>query len=221
MRDAEGRGAVDAVWVLGDLVGYGPDPSACLKVLREAGAVCIAGNHDMAAIGAVPTEPFSEHAAVAAIWTSARLSAEEVAYLSRLPVTLELEGCTLVHGSPRDPIWEYVLGGEEVEASFELLETPLCLVGHTHFPTMFEQGREGMWLTPGEAVDLSERRLILNPGGVGQPRDGDPRASYAVFDTGVGTITHYRVGYDIKAVQGRMTRAGLPAHLIHRLSRGR
>lgn len=221
MRDAEERGPVDAVWVLGDLVGYGPDPSACLKVLREAGAVCVAGNHDVAAIGAVPTDAFNEYAAVASVWTSAHLTEEDADYLGGLPVRLELEGCTLVHGSPRDPIWEYVIGGEEVEESFKLLTTPLCLVGHSHLATMFEQGREGVWLTPGEPVQLIGRRLILNPGGVGQPRDGDTRASYGIFDTSAGTITHYRVEYDIKGVQGRMAKAGLPGHLIERLSRGR
>lgn len=221
MRDAEGRGPVDAVWVLGDLVGYGPDPAACLKVLREAGSVCVAGNHDAAAVGAVPIETFNDWAAAGAVWTSAQLSEDEADYLARLPVKREVEGCTLVHGSPRDPIWEYVLGGEEVEASFELLQTPLCLVGHSHLPTMFERGGDGVWLKPGEPVEVSGRRLILNPGGVGQPRDGDPRSSYAVFDTSAGTITHYRVEYDIAAVQARMAEAGLPASLIERLSRGR
>ena len=221
MRDAEGRGPVDAVWVLGDLVGYGPDPGACLKVLREAQAVCVKGNHDAAAVGEVPIDTFNDWAAAGAIWTQARLSAEDADYLTRLPVKRDVEGCTLVHGSPRDPIWEYVVGGEEVEASFGLLGTPLCLVGHSHLPTMFEQGRDGVWLAPGEPVEVSGRRLILNPGGVGQPRDGDPRASYALFDTAAGTITHYRVEYDIRAVQVRMEKAGLPAALIERLSRGR
>lgn len=221
MRDAEARGPVDALWCLGDQVGYGPDPGACLKVLKEAGALCIAGNHDAAAVGAVPLDPFNEYAAAAAVWTSRQLTEEEGDYLAGLPVKLQVEECTLVHGSPRNPLWEYLVGQEETQENFAHFGTPLCLIGHTHLPSVFERGREGEWLSSGQRVEVTGRRLIYNPGGVGQPRDGDPRASYAVFDTDAGAITHYRVEYDIPAVQARMAEAGLPGYLIERLARGR
>ena len=224
LRDAEARGPVEALWCLGDLVNYGPDPGPCLKVLREQGALSIMGNHDAAAVGALPTEDFSLDAAAAMVWTQAQLTVDEAEFLSALPVTVEREDCTLVHGSLRGPLWEYLVTPQDAEQSFLLLNTPLCLIGHTHLPSVFlwSDGHcSGAYLRSEDSIEVTGKRLIYNPGGVGQPRDGDPRASYALFDTGRGTITHYRVEYNIAAVQERMAAAGLPDHLIGRLARGR
>ena len=216
-------GAIDAVWCLGDTVGYGPRPDACVRAVRDRPHLAVAGNHDWAAIGKIGIEDFNPYAAAAARWTAAQLSAEVKEYLKRLPQRRVEGDFTMVHGSPRDPIWEYVLDRRTAEASFAHFQTPYCLIGHTHVPSYFVQrGREvELAYAPADSVlELGEERVILNPGSVGQPRDRDPRASYLLLDTERRTAVWRRVCYDIVATQDDMTEQGLPERLIARLAEG-
>jgi len=226
LRHAEGERALDAVWALGDLVGYGPQPSACLARLRGLPLTAVAGNHDLAAAGAIDLRQFNTTAADASRWTAAQLSDEDKAFLLSLPRTLVVEPFSLAHGSLRDPIWEYLITRIAALAQFDRMETPFSMVGHTHVPLLFAES-DDPWeprhelLYDGDVVQLGETRLILNPGGVGQPRDGDPRAAYAVYDAGETTVTFHRVPYEVALTQAAMAEAGLPASLIARLGRGR
>jgi diadenosine tetraphosphatase ApaH/serine/threonine PP2A family protein phosphatase len=223
LKDSEDRRGLDKIWCLGDIVGYGPEPDECIARLRQFDHVCIAGNHDWAAIGKIDTFEFNPAAAIAAQWTAQELTADGKDYLTGLPLTLNVDGFTLAHGSPQEPIWEYLLSLSAAQENFAHFETPYCLVGHSHVPLIFElDGKQVMLREFGEAeVILSTNRMIINPGSVGQPRDGDPRASYAIYDTVRKTIGHYRVDYDIAATQKKMTEFDLPRPLIQRLSYGR
>lgn len=218
-------GNVDAAWCLGDLVGYGPDPNECVNRVRQLpNLVCIIGNHDAAALQQIDEDTFNPEARTAIIWTRRALSESTLSFLNALPETASIFNVTLSHGSPRHPVWEYLLDTRTASLSFEYFTTNYCLVGHTHLPVMYTlaPGSDYASLTipePGKTVDLSPR-AILNPGSVGQPRDRDPRASFAIFDTDDQTWTVHRVSYDISAVQQRMTAAGLPARHIQRLSSG-
>ena len=223
LADAEGRGA-DAIWNLGDTVGYGPDPNGVVARLAEAGALSVLGNHDAAATGRIGTELFNWLAAEAAEWTREHLEPETAAYLDGLNEVAREGEWTLVHGTLREPTWEYLITEEAAEGHFERQETPYSAVGHTHVPLRVFRGARGVeGSTPveGEAVALGEGPLCINPGSVGQPRDGDPRASYALVDGDEGTVTHHRVVYDVAETQGRMADAGLPRELAARLSAGR
>ncbi len=225
LAHAEALGPVDAVWCAGDLVGYGPDPSAVLAQLRARRLTAIAGNHDCAACGRIDTAEFNRAAARAAEWTAARLAIAEVDFLHGLRTTAAAGDFTIVHGSLREPVWEYLLSGEQAVEQFELQETPYSVVGHSHLPFWFEEEPAGR--TPrfrpagdGHTLALGERRLIVNPGSVGQPRDGDPRASYVLYDDRAATLTWHRVEYDVEETQRKMRLAGLDAWLIERLSVG-
>jgi diadenosine tetraphosphatase ApaH/serine/threonine PP2A family protein phosphatase len=217
---------VDAVWNLGDTVGYGPQPAACLDRLRERGAEpSLAGNHDLACIGAVDLAEFNPVARAAAAWTASRLSREHRAYLAALPGLTTVEGCTLAHASPRDPVWEYVVDATAATANLRAVETALCVVGHSHVALVatLRPGDRVARLRPlrdGETVDLADGRHLVNPGSVGQPRDRDPRAAYALLDTGRGALTAHRVAYDVAATQRQMAAASLPPSLIARLALG-
>ncbi|MDP2675708.1 MAG: metallophosphoesterase family protein [Dehalococcoidia bacterium] len=230
LRHAADGGPVDAIWCLGDTVGYGPQPSQCVARLREARATLVAGNHDRAATGKMGTEEFNPDAATAALWTRDHLEEDATAYLDSLPeVTHDPQReFTLVHGTLRWPLWEYLYSYEAARAHLERQETPFSLVGHTHVPMLvaegekFEHGCEMYYLEDGQSVPLpDDRKIVLNPGSVGQPRDGDPRAAYALYDTDARTVTVHRVEYDIGATQALMETAGLPRRLIDRLSVGR
>jgi diadenosine tetraphosphatase ApaH/serine/threonine PP2A family protein phosphatase len=198
----------------------------------------VAGNHDRAATGMLDTEEFNPDAAMAAHWTRAQLARDDAAFLDALPeVTYATPGLhpapaeadfTLVHGTLREPIWEYLRSHEAALAHLERQETPFSLVGHTHVPTLVVQGEEFphgceiRYLEDGTRLRLSrERKLVINPGGVGQPRDGDPRAAYAIYDTESETITLHRLEYDVAAIQRLMEEEGLPRWLIQRLALGR
>ena len=225
LEDADG---FDAVWCLGDLVGYGPDPNECVERIQALDAVTVVGNHDCAALGQLSLDQFNQDARTANAWTRERLTAEARAYLESLPKRLEKGDYTLVHGSPREPTWEYILDVERAIANFEHFDTRFCLVGHTHVPGAFIQDREsdryGVVVSPypgSMPLDESHLRLIINPGSVGQPRDGDPRASYAIMDTDDGAWHQLRVDYDIEVTQERMRSVGLPHRLIKRLEVGR
>jgi len=214
---------VDAIWHLGDVVGYGPDPDGVVRRLVEVGAVGVRGNHDAAAAGGSEIEWFNTDARRAMEWTRTVISAPTVAWLRDLPERLTVESCELVHGSPREPIWEYVTSVPVARANLAVLGSPTGLNGHTHIPIAFveDDGRIDV-VGPGHGseLELRGRHALLNPGSVGQPRDGDPEASYAIFDPGEGRISWHRVAYDIGAVQEAMRSVGLPGGLAARLSLG-
>jgi predicted phosphodiesterase len=187
-------GDVDGLWCLGDLVGYGPQPNECIAALIERRAQCVAGNHDWAAIGKMDTAEFNPEASEAAQWTGAQLTPEHRAYLQALPTQLvagEQGDFTLVHGSPRDPVWEYLTHLSAARLSFSYFRTPYCLVGHTHVPLVFRHplsadvagDYETIAPEQGKALPLDARRMIANPGSVGQPRDGNPDAAYMIYES--------------------------------------
>ncbi len=218
-------GPVDALWCLGDLVGYGPAPNECIELLRRRNHLCVVGNHDMAAIGRMDTSNFNPVAARAADWTARALTDRSRDYLAALPERVAVEPFTLVHGSPRVPVWEYITGESSAAPSFDYFQTQGCLVGHTHIPSLYVQdpstGRVlGRVPGPGDRFQLDGQRLIANPGGVGQPRDGDPTAAYALYDADTRTLEWRRVPYAIDVTQQRMRKEGLPARLIERLAYG-
>lgn len=223
VADAGRQSDFDEIWCLGDVVGYGPDPGECIEFVRSSVAVCVAGNHDLAASGATDTSSFNPYAAKAITWTRQHLAEEDRQYLANLPRRLEKDEFTIVHGSPREPVWEYVLSREFAGENFAAFRTGYCLVGHTHVPAAFAETApfaRTLRLEEGSALALAGRRVILNPGSVGQPRDGDPRAGYAVIDTEKRQFTLRRVAYDIESVQRRMKDQGLPPILIARLATG-
>jgi diadenosine tetraphosphatase ApaH/serine/threonine PP2A family protein phosphatase len=220
-------GDVDEVWCLGDVVGYGPDPNECVEELRGLNHVCVPGNHDWAALGKIDVSDFNPAARAAAEWTTNQLTPETIGYLDALYQPLERGQFTIVHGSPRQPIWEYLLDAGSARANFDDFGTPYCLIGHSHVPLMFAMGPDGrvagQQLAPEGAFPLRGSRRILNPGSVGQPRDGDPRAAFAILQIDGEEVTFdlHRVEYDVAAVQARMRTAGLPEPLAQRLSFGR
>ena len=224
LKDA---GNFDRVWCLGDIVGYGPEPNACIAKLRTFDLLCLAGNHDWAVLDKLDLEEFNPDVRRAAIWTRNQLTSANLDWLRALPerIPTELGRFTLVHGSPRYPIWEYVLTPAVARINFEYFDTPLCLMGHTHVPVIYRHHTNKLTATAEPLPEnlplaLSNGRMMINPGSVGQPRDGDPRAAYALLDTDAMTITHRRVAYNITATQEKMQQAQLPLRLITRLSYG-
>lgn len=216
--------AVDQVWTCGDNVGYGPQPNEVVARLRDLGARAVMGNHDGAAVGTVDVAWFNDAAAAAIRWTAEVLSAESRDYLVGLPERLIDGQITAVHGSPRDPIWEYITSPAVAAASLGSFGTPICLFGHTHYPVIYVQDDDGVGETVGSAgpaIPLAGGRLMLNPGSVGQPRDGNPDSSYLVLDLDARTVEFRRVAYDIAATQALMREAHLPPWLVERLSHGR
>jgi diadenosine tetraphosphatase ApaH/serine/threonine PP2A family protein phosphatase len=231
LEHASAHRPIERLWCLGDVVGYAADPSACIALLRQYPHTAVAGNHDLAAVGKLSTDDFNVVAARAAAWTGEHLSAEEQEYLSSLPFVVVEGDFTLVHGSLRSPEWEYLLSADAAAEHFVLQETPYGLVGHSHVPFVAYEsppradamgGLPAMArLEDGDVLKLGEVRLIVNPGGVGQPRDGDPRASYAIYDSESRTITLHRVEYDLEKAQRKILEARLPSYLAERLAYGR
>ncbi len=216
-------GDVDTVWHLGDVVGYGPEPDAVVDRLRALGAIGVRGNHDAAAVGGHEIDYFNADARRAMEWTRSTIAAETRSWLAALPERRIERDFEMVHGSPRDPTWEYVTTAPVARLNLEVLAAPFCLHGHTHLPSVFrdEDGFVEM-LSPSDrsTLLLDGRRLMANPGSVGQPRDGDPRSSALVLDTEDLELTWHRVPYDIAAVQTAMRRRRLPDRLVERLSHG-
>ncbi len=218
-------GEFDAAWCLGDLVGYGPDPNECVELVRRLpNLTCILGNHDAASIKQIDVETFNPEARLAIQWTRNVLTEGNLFFLGKLPEKINIGDVTLAHGSPRHPVWEYLLDTRTATFNFEYFETPYCFVGHTHLPViyhLFDEQKAAQLSIPdaNSVLELSER-MILNPGSVGQPRDRDPRAAYAIFDDESELWDYQRVPYDIAAVQQRMLNAGLPERHIQRLSGG-
>jgi diadenosine tetraphosphatase ApaH/serine/threonine PP2A family protein phosphatase len=216
--------SVDETWVLGDIVGYGPQPNEVIRALQEMGARSVMGNHDGAAIGTVDVSWFNPDAARAIEWTAGIIDENARAYLAALPEVRRDGELTAVHGSPRDPTWEYVTGPGVAAANLSAFDTRLCLHGHTHVPVIFsaEDGRiDVVPATPDDPVRMNAGRALINPGSVGQPRDGNPAASYLVLDTDANTAEFRRVAYDVGRTQHLMGEAGLPTRLVERLSYGR
>lgn len=213
---------VDAIWVTGDTVGYGPDPSDVLAVLRERGAILVQGNHDRAVATGEGLEWFHARAAAAARMHAEWLSPEERDLLGGLPLTKSIERFTLCHGSLRDPLWEYVTSAAAAAATLAKAETPFCCNGHTHVPAMFVGGAKTMrTIRPAtDTVYQLEPRSLINAGSVGQPRDGDPRAAHALLDTASGALTFQRTSYRIDEVQRRIRARGLPEMFAERLALG-
>nr|ABZ06445.1 putative calcineurin-like phosphoesterase [uncultured marine microorganism HF4000_010I05] len=220
--DAKNR-EFDLIWCLGDSVGYGPDPGPCLKLLRSYEFLGVAGNHDYAAVGKRSADDFNYAAKAAILWTSGQLSEEESEFLAGLPTMVTSDPFTLVHGSLRDHLNEYLMAPESARATLEKMQTQFCLVGHSHYPFICREhgaSPEFHQFTEDEVCPLGDERLIINPGGVGQPRDRDSRPSYAIYDSQAMTIQRHRVTYDIQLTQEKMSKAGLPDYLIERLNHG-
>jgi len=216
-------GSVDAVWHLGDVVGYGPDPNGVVARLKEIGAVGVRGNHDAAAAGGNEIDWFNPDARRAMEWTRDAIEPATLAWLAALPERRTEAGFELVHGSPRQPIWEYIVSEASARANLDRLTGTAALHGHTHVPVAWRdvdgeveliRGRDG------ETFRLDDHRVLLNPGSVGQPRDGIPTASYLILEPEAGRATWHRAAYDIPAVQDRMRAAGLPSSLVNRLEIG-
>ncbi len=224
LDDIQTQERVDKFWCLGDVVGYGPEPHECIELLKQTHHICVAGNHDRAAVGKLPLSGFNPDAAEAARWTAGQLNAGDREYLENLPDTVEEDDFTLVHGSPRDPILEYVLSASVARQNFDRFKTKYCLVGHTHVPQVYSLDEDGNCTSarflPNVKLIAGESRLIINPGGIGQPRDGNPRASYAIYDNKTKIMQLRRVSYDIRQTQDRMVEKGLPMRLVVRLEKG-
>jgi predicted phosphodiesterase len=215
---------VEQIWALGDIVGYGPQPNEVIARLRERDVRAVLGNHDGAAIGTVDTSWFNVDAATAVHWTATVIDEPSRAWLASLPMRRTEGELTAVHGSPRDPIWEYVASPGVARANLAEFGTRWCLCGHTHLPVIYHANRDRMAVVeaiPGRPITLNASRAILNPGSVGQPRDGNPDASYLVFDTESRRAEYRRVAYDIARTQGLMREVDLPGRLVDRLAWGR
>ena len=220
---SDAHGLFDATWVLGDTIGYGADPSAVIGVVRDLDALAIAGNHEEAAIGRMSTKDFNPVAREAIEWTAEALSEDDHEYVKNLELTLIVDRFTLVHGSPRDPVWEYIETGPQVLDNLEHFETQACAIGHSHMPfTVGVTDGEVSWVdhTPREREQLVGDRLYINPGSVGQPCDRDNRASYALIDLETWDVEFRRVEYDIPRAQARIREFGLPEFLAERLEWG-
>jgi diadenosine tetraphosphatase ApaH/serine/threonine PP2A family protein phosphatase len=219
-------GKVDEVWCLGDIAGYGPDPNECMERIQALpDLTCMMGNHDYAAMGNMPMDVFNIDAKKALLWQREMLTNGNREFLRMLSQEPKVCGSfTLAHGSPRDPIWEYIMNTLVARINLDFFETPWCLVGHSHFQAVFEYHAETDEMSievPGSAEEYElKERAILNPGSVGQPRDRDPRAAYAIFDPEIKIWEPHRVAYDIKSVQKRILEAGLPPRHAERLAGG-
>ena len=217
--------APDEVWCLGDVVGYGPRPNRCCALVSERAEPCLSGNHDLAVLGRISLRQFAGDAAASARWTQEVLTDASRSFLEGLSSRATVEGADveLYHASPRDAVWEYVLTDEAVEAAFELTEAGLVLVGHSHVPlavTVDEAGTRGGLAPGGTEVELGGGRWLLNPGSVGQPRDGDPRAAYLLLELTQRVAFFRRVVYPIEATQRELRERGLPEALAARLEQG-
>lgn len=225
IRDA---GSFAQIWCLGDVVGYGPEPNECISRLREFELICLAGNHDLAVVGKTGLREFSQTAREVIFWTRDWLTEANHEWLSSLPATPLAVGhdITLVHASPRDPVWEYLVTREIAKDNLTFMNSPICLVGHSHIPIIFRKPWDGMKVLEEPLRVNSPIRLttydqvFINPGSVGQPRDEDPRASYAICDLDTMTLTHRRVQYDFTTTQKLMKQAKFPDRLIRRLRFG-
>lgn len=222
--DAVADSDASELWCLGDLVGYGADPDVCVELARRHVAVCIAGNHDMAVAGELPLDDFSRGASIAAQWTQEVIAPANLAFLGGLRPEAHEESVGLYHGSPRDPVWEYVLSALLAELCLSAQRDRICLVGHSHVALSFVR-HEGELATgeprrEGTELDISTGEWMLNPGSVGQPRDGDPRAAWLLLDLDNHTASYRRTSYDVAGAAAAIRAARLPHSLAERLEYG-
>jgi diadenosine tetraphosphatase ApaH/serine/threonine PP2A family protein phosphatase len=217
-------GGFDEIWCLGDVVGYGPRPNECAAVVQERTAICLAGNHDLVVLGKIPIAAFAGEAAAAATWTRGVLEDAARGFLDSLKPKAAVAEAELFHGSPIDPIWDYVLDEYTAERSFDATSEPLVLVGHSHVALELVDdgtGLSGHGVAPaGTRLELDGPRRLLNPGSVGQPRDGDPRAAWLEIDKAAGRATFRRTDYPVERTQAEMRERGLPELLAERLAHG-
>jgi diadenosine tetraphosphatase ApaH/serine/threonine PP2A family protein phosphatase len=222
--EAVAESEASELWCLGDLVGYGADPDACVELTREHAAVCLAGNHDLAVTGEIPLDEFSRGAMLAAQWTREVITAENLAYLQGLKPQAREGAVGLYHASPRDPVWEYVLSTLLADLCLDVQEQRICLIGHSHVALSFERHdgelAVGEPRSDGTVLDLAEGEWLLNPGSVGQPRDGDARAAWLALDLDSLAATYHRVPYDIAGAAAAIRAARLPDSLAERLEYG-
>jgi len=217
-------GDVDQTWCLGDVVGYGPDPNACVEKIRALkNLTCVLGNHDAAVLGLIDLQAFNYEARHSLLWQQKHLNSDSRSFLEELEERVEFNEFTLVHGSPRNPVWEYLMDIQTARLNFSYFQTRACLIGHTHLPRIFLQHSNSnislKYFTVGEVFTLNNR-FILNPGSVGQPRDRDPRAAYVIYDSEANTWQLKRVAYAYEPVQDRIIAAGLPRMHAYRLAQG-
>jgi len=210
----------DEIWCLGDIVGYGARPNECCAIVRERATVCLGGNHDLAVRGTIDLRDFSGDAGVAAAWTKGVMDAGSLAFLQTLDARATAHGIALYHGSARDPVWEYVLSDDAAAVTLTLTDAPTVLVGHSHVALAVSSTLAGGVAPAGTTIDLASARWLLNPGSVGQPRDGDPRAAYLALDLDSHTASFERIEYDIARTQAEIRDAGLPEVLAKRLETG-
>lgn len=224
----EEAGSFEQIWCLGDVVGYGPEPNECISRLREFDLICLAGNHDLAVTGKTALWDFTQSAREIIFWTRHWLTTSSYEWLSSLssaPLNVG-HGITLVHASPRDPVWEYIVERQTARDNLAFIETPICLNGHSHMPIIYRKPWDGMKVleeplranVPFRLTSYDQ--VFINPGSVGQPRDEDPRASYALIDLDAMTLTLKRVQYDFTVTQKLMKQAKFPDRLIRRLRFG-
>jgi predicted phosphodiesterase len=214
----------EEMWCLGDLVGYGADPDACVELARRHAAICLAGNHDLGVLGVVPLEEFSRGAALAAKWTQETITPETREYLEQLEPAIADEKVGLYHASPRDPVWEYVLSPLQADLCLDAQKHRVCLIGHSHVALSFCRSEDdpatGETRGSDEELELSDGEWLVNPGSVGQPRDGDPRAAWLELDLDEWSATYRRTEYDIAAAAAAIRAARLPDSLAERLAYG-
>jgi predicted phosphodiesterase len=224
---------IEEVWCLGDIVGYGADPDACARLVAERCAVCLAGNHDLAVLGGIPVEAFAPSAKEAVLWTRKSCAPETLDFLRKLKPSDEGREVGLYHASPRDPIWEYVLALDDAAECIAMQTRRVSLIGHSHVALYFTapEAEGGSAIPPhddvvgaqapaGTTLDLRERRWLVNPGSLGQPRDGDPRAAWLELDTGAWSVSFHRAEYDVDRAAAAILAAGLPEQLGGRLHAG-
>jgi diadenosine tetraphosphatase ApaH/serine/threonine PP2A family protein phosphatase len=219
---------IDEIWCLGDMVGYGADPDACTALVRERASLSLVGNHDLALLGALDISTFSEAAAAAVEWTRENVSEDTLDFLRSLEPAASRAGVGLFHASPRDPVWEYVLSTDQAEAGLDAQEERVGLIGHSHISLFFVRATgeahrhaQGAQAMAGTEIELGEGEWLLNPGSVGQPRDGDPRAAWLELDTERWLALYHRLPYDIEGAAAAIREAGLPDVLAERLETGR
>jgi diadenosine tetraphosphatase ApaH/serine/threonine PP2A family protein phosphatase len=225
--EATDAAGVEEVWCLGDVVGYGAEPDACADLVRERCSLCLVGNHDLAVLGGLDITSFSEAAAEAVAWTRENVAERTLELLRELEPAGLRDGVALFHASPRDPVWEYVLSAEQADACFDVQPERIALIGHSHVSLFFvrpDAGSEGeirgAQASDDTLLDLGAGSWLVNPGSVGQPRDGDPRAAWLELDTGAPSARFHRVSYDVERAASSIAAAGLPRRLADRLHVG-
>jgi predicted phosphodiesterase len=215
---------VEEIWCLGDVVGYGAQPDGCAELVSERCDMCLVGNHDLAVLGELDISAFSNAAAAAVTWTQDNADQATIELLRDLRPSGERAQVGLFHASPRDPVWEYVLSIEQAEDCLGLQPQRVALIGHSHVALFFTGPQQagdgevrGVQASDGASLDLGDGRWLINPGSVGQPRDGDARAAWLELDTGEWAARYHRVAYEIDLAAKPIAEAGLPRHLADRL----